>query len=287
MKPYSFIACADIHLRDSVPQCRTDDYWKAQEKKFEFLILTAIRKNCDIYCAGDFFHKAKSSSYLEAWAITHLKQFNYEKLKFYVIPGQHDLPNHNIDLIEHSSLWVLQQANTIEFCNNPFEQPFFLKKKEIMMIHKMIHRDRPIHPSIESTKAISLLKKYPEVKIIISGDNHQPFIEYAKDNRGLINCGSMMRMTADQIDYRPAFYYITMDEAIKVETIPYPIEKDVIDRSYIEIEKKRDSRIETFINRIENADYEIDLNFDKNLESFFKSKKIRKSVQEICWRAIE
>ncbi len=286
MKSNSFIACADIHLRDSIPACRTDDYWKAQEKKFEFLINTANKKNCDIYCAGDFFHRAKSSSYLEAWVIDKLRGF---KNKFKIIPGQHDLPNHNIDLIEHSSLWVLRQAGVIDLYSNPFEKPFLFEKENIMLIHKMIHKDKSIHSSMESTKALNLLKEYPDIKLIISGDNHTPFIVSPDKSgkRGLVNCGSMMRTSADQIDYIPKFYYIEINKEIIIDSIPYPIEKNVVDRSYIEIEKKRDSRMETFVNRVENTEYEIDLNFDRNLESYFTSKKTRKSVQEICWRARE
>jgi predicted phosphodiesterase len=287
MKTYNFIACADLHLRDSIPHARTDDYWKAQEKKFRFLIDTANEKNCDIYCAGDFFHRAKSSSFLEAWIIEQLQDLKNEGLKFHVIPGQHDLPNHNIELLEHSSLWVLRQAEVIDLSSTPFEQPFFFEDHGIMLIHKMIHQDIPIPGVQGSTKAIKLLKDNPEARIIISGDNHRPFIEYTNNKRGLINCGSMMRMSADQIDYYPAFYYIEMKDTIIVHTIPYPIEKDVIDRSYIEIEKERDNRVESFVNRFGENDAEMDLNFEKNLENFFRSQKIRKPVQEICWEALE
>lgn len=285
MKNYNFIACADLHLRDTTPYCRTDNYWEAQEKKFSFLIETAIKKDCHIYCAGDFFHKAKSSSYLEAWAIGKLYKLQSYGLKFYVIPGQHDLPNHNTELFNQSSLNVLNQAEAIHYCNAPFESPYVFEVPRIMMIHTMIHKNRPIHKDIKSTKAISLLKKYPDIRIIISGDNHIPFIEEKADNY-LINCGSMMRMTADQIDYKPCFYYVQIkDNSVSIEYISYPIEKNVVDRSYIEIEKKRDNRIESFINRIDE-DIEMDLNFEKNLESFIKNNKIRKPVQEICWEAL-
>ncbi len=283
---YKFIACADLHLRDSVPTCRIDKYWEAQEDKFIFLINKAIEFDCDIYCAGDFFHKAKSSSYLEAWAIKELQRLTTVNLAFWVIPGQHDLPNHNIDLIDHSSLWVLSCANVIDIILNPFEQIAHLNH-DIAMVHKMIHLDKPIHKSIKSTKALSLLKDDSITKLIISGDNHIPFITRYK-KQILINCGSMMRMSADQIDYKPCFYYIEMDEEnIKIERITYPIKANVIDRSYIDAEKERDYRIESFVDRIKNNDYEIELDFNKNLENFFKANRIRKPVQEICWRNLQ
>lgn len=283
-KPYNFIACADLHIRDTIPYARTDNYWSAQEKKFQFLIDTAMEKNVDIYCAGDFFHKAKSSSFLEAWAIEQLRRFNNI---FYVIPGQHDLPNHNIELLEHSSLWVLRQAEVINLCSTPFEKPFVFKESGIMMIHKMIHQNIPIPGVMGSTKAVKLLKDYPDIKIIISGDNHQPFLEDSKTGT-LINCGSMMRSSADQIDYKPSFHYVSLyDNDNTIKDIFYPIEKDVIDRSYIEIEKEKDNRVESFVNRIEINDTEMDLNFEKNLENFFRTQKIRKPVQQICWEALD
>ena len=280
------IACADIHLRDSVPLSRIDDYWKAQEKKFEFLINTAVQHNCDIYCAGDLFHKAKSSSYLEAWAINKLKRLKGTDSNFIVIPGQHDIPNHNIDMIKHSSIWVLQQAEVINLCTTYYGKPFVFEDQHIMMIHDMIHKDKPIHPDIKSAKAINLLKKYPDVKLIISGDNHQPFVETSKQNWYLINCGSMMRMTADQINYKPKFYYVVINNySVIIKEIPYLIEKDVMNIDHIDKQKERDSRIETFVNRI-NDDYEIELSFEKNLEKFLNKNKVRKGVQEKCWEAV-
>lgn len=282
------VACADLHLRDSTPTCRTDDYWKAQENKFQFLIDTAIEKECDIYCAGDFFHKAKSSSFLEAWAIGELFNLKEAGLKFHVIPGQHDIPSHNIELISHSSLWVLEKAEVINLYSTAFEQPTELGE-EIMMIHKMIHKDKPIHKDIISTKASALLSKYQEAKVIISGDNHIPFlVQNSSFKNYLINCGSMMRMTADQSDYKPRFYFIEIDKKknkFYCSDIYYPIDSNVIDSSYLAIEKERDKRMDSFVNRISES-YEIDLDFEKNLENFFKTNKIRKPVQEKCWEAL-
>lgn len=274
------IACADIHLRDTIPICRIDDYWKAQNKKFNFLIDTAIQKNCNIYHAGDLFHKPKSSAYLEAWAIEKLKKLKKNKLKFITITGQHDVPNHNVKEIEKSSIWVLYQAEVIDLFITPYQEGVIIDNN-IMMIHAMIHQDQPIHANIQSTKANSLLKKYPKIKIIISGDNHLPFIEHNKSNF-LLNCGSMMRTTIDQINYSPHFYFIKNYYIVK---IAYPISTNIMDVNQINKNKANNDRMEFFIEKI-NSDYEIDLSFEKNLENFFRKNKIRKGVQDTCWRAI-
>lgn len=284
MQTKNFIACADLHLRDSVPVNRIDDYWKAQEKKFQYLIDKAIQKKCNILCAGDFFHKARSSAYLEGWTINQLNKLKKHNLKFITITGQHDLPNHNIKEIEKSSIWVLKQAGVIDLYVTAYEEPCILEKEKIMLLHAMIHKDKSI-PGIEkSLKSISLLKKYTGMDIIITGDNHQYFYESYK-NKYLLNCGSMMRMSSNQIDYIPKFYYIDFQKQIVIEEIKYPIKKNIMDIKIIENEKEKNNRIEVFINKLD-SDYEIDLSFEKNLESFFKQNKIRKGVQEKCWEAL-
>src|SRR4030042_2791170 len=148
----NIISCADIHLRDSVPVSRTDDYMAAQTKKFSFLLESAERLGADIFCAGDLFQKSKSSSYLEAMAIGMLKRF---KNRFVIIPGQHDLPNHNLALIEHSSLWVLKESGAIELHPTKYEEPVILDvaSKTVVLIHTMVHRDKPIAEGIRSSAA--------------------------------------------------------------------------------------------------------------------------------------
>ena len=278
-----FLACADLHLRDSIPVSRIDDYWKVQEKKFIYLINKAIELNCDIYCAGDLFHKAKSSSFLEAWVIGQLQRLKAADLKFITITGQHDLPNHNINEIDKSSIWVLREAEVIDLHVVPYNDGYVFEDLNMMLIHTMMHKDQLIHRDIKSTRAVNLLKKNLDIKIIISGDNHQSFVEKYQ-GRFLINCGSMMRMAADQIDHIPKFYVLSLP-TMECTEVPYPIKKNVFDISHIEKEKERDNRIETFVNRI-NSDYEINLSFTKNLENFISKNKIRKGVQNKVWEAV-
>src|SRR3972149_9530571 len=112
------ILTADIHLRDTQPVCREDDYWEAQKKKIEFILDMADELSCPIFVAGDFFDKAKSSPYLEQWIISEIRSHGSPKI--YVIPGQHDLPNHSIELIKKSSLSVLASAGVIDLFETPW-----------------------------------------------------------------------------------------------------------------------------------------------------------------------
>lgn len=271
------ILCSDIHLRDSIPVARIDDYWLAQEKKIKFISDLQKEHDCLIFCAGDIFHKAKSSQYLEAWAIDFLPPMT-------CIAGQHDLPNHNFENLNKSSLGVLQSAGIVNVLNIPFGDigvVYEIKNKKIAMTHRMILKpDDKQDKIIGGMDTIKLLKKYPEYDLILTGDNHKSFtVEH--EGRLLVNPGSMMRMTAGQINHKPRVY-LWDAEKNEVEIVYLPIEKDVISREHIEIQKEKDAKIEAFINRMKQ-DYEIDISFDSNMKSFLQSNEVRPSVEKIIW----
>jgi len=277
----SAILCSDLHLREDTPIGRTDDYMQAQLRKLEFLWAEADKYQVPIFCSGDIFHKAKSSPYLESITINCLPE------DMTIIPGQHDLPNHNIDNYGKSSLNVLETAQEALHMHRVAYNDIatFDYIRRIGLIHTMVQKPNDKQDEIiGGTNAITLLRKYPDLDLIVSGDNHKPFIvEY--EGRLLVNPGSMMRMTAAQIDHKPRVY-LWYAEDNTVEPAYYPIEENVISREHIEIQEQRDERIDAFVSRI-NDDYEIGLSFEKNLEEFFLSNKIRKPVQDIIWEEME
>ena len=276
-KPPSAILCADLHLRDSVPRARTDDYWKAQGEKLTTLWKLQYKYNCPVYCAGDIFHKAKSNPVIESLAIDHLPE------KFYGIPGQHDLPDHNIDNFDKSSLGVLFAAST-KIVKNPFEEMFRIGEG-VGLIHTFIQKLGDEQDKIiGGSSAKALLRKYPDLKLIVSGDNHKPFV-YEYEGRLLVNPGSMMRMKADQIDHKPRVY-LWYEESNTVEPVYFPIDDGVIDRIHLEREEKKDERIEAFVSHLNN-DYTVGLDFKNNLEIFFRNNETKKAVQKQIWEAME
>lgn len=286
MKKRNIIACSDIHLRDSVPECRTDDYWTAQWKKFKFIIDTANDLGADICCAGDLFDKAQSSQLVEAMAIKYLRTLVGA---FYVIPGQHDLPNHNYNNYYSSSMHVLSMAEVIVAMNTDYNVAQILNSKELLMIHTMVSQDNKRKRTAQervldekSTSARKILRDHKDYDLIITGDNHKPFIEEL-NGRHLINCGSMMRMRSDQISHKPRIYHVT-EKGIK--QIFLPIEKGVVDRERVEEEKEQERKFDAFLKRASN-EYEIDLSFEGNLEKYFRANRIRKGVQTVCWEMID
>ena len=293
------IFAADIHLREDTPVCRTDDFWLAQLRKVRFIKELINKHNCPLFIAGDIFNKARTSPYVEGMAIAEMP-------KFWGIPGQHDLPGHNMSNFDRSSLNVLMQArifnllttdckdttlhqSSIGICGFPFGFNLFKSetkkkfKRKVALIHDMVHKKKAIHENVQSNSGIALLKNN-NYDLIVSGDNHQSFVcEYK--NKILINCGSMMRIAAGQEDHKPCVWAWDSDTN-EVKAIYLPIEKEVISREHIEFQQEKENRMESFVKRV-NTNYEIKLSFENNLISYFKKNKTRKGIKEKMYQAME
>lgn len=284
-----FILSADWHLRDDQPLCRTDDYFVAQEKKIDFICDLQREYDCPILHAGDLFHKAKSSKFLEIWCLNKFSCIvDYEfNPKFTTIPGNHDLPNHSILKLDESSIGILAAANRIDLESTPLDTIIKIQgsSRKIGMMHSLIHRNDPIKADgkIISKQAKKILKDNPDFDIIISGDNHQTFVE-EYEGRLLVNPGSLMRYTAGQIDHKPCvFLYSTRNNTVVQQFIP--IKQGVIDREHLDSKQDSADRFDSFIRRM-NDDFELSLSFQKNIEAYLKANKTRKSVIETIWEHV-
>jgi len=276
-----FILTGDLHIRDDQPEARTDNYFEAQTKKIKFLKEQQEKYKCPILCAGDLFHKARSSKELEVWCLNNLPD------NIITVPGNHDLPNHNLNKLDDSSLGVLNAADKILVHGVPLDTftTIDYEDKKIGMIHSLIYHTDPIiaEGKIISKSAEKILKEHLEFDIILSGDNHQTFVVEYK-GRILINVGSMMRMNAGQIEHKPCLYLLCTADNSVVQVF-YPIKQGVISRDHIEAKTGVSERFDSFINRM-NSDYEMSLSFEKNVEAYFKANKTRKPVQEEVWNHI-
>jgi DNA repair exonuclease SbcCD nuclease subunit len=132
--------------------------------------------------------------------------------------------------------------------------------------------------------AAKLLRKYSDYDLIVTGDNHKPFVEEYQ-GRLLVNPGSIMRMDADQINHRPRVY-LWFADTNTVEPMYIPIENNVISREHLEIKQQRESRIDAFISKLD-GDWSASMSFESNLLEFEKSNNIRKDIMDIVYKAIE
>ena len=235
--------------------------------------------NADIYIAGDLFDRSREPKWFEIKIKYILNQLNAH-LEITAIPGQHDLPNHNIKNILDSSLGIIWQSfSSLNVYEAPLETVCKIKPF-IRMTHQLIYKNKKIHDTVKSIKAKKLLKEFTDCEIILSGDNHQTFIE-EYEGRFLVNPGSMMRKTAAQYDHEPCFFVYDILTK-ELEQIFFPIEsaEKVMTLGHLEKKEAKDQRLENFIKHVRDG-YEITFTLDKNFENYFKKNKTRKSVKEI------
>lgn len=284
------IICSDLHLTEQTPICRTDDYIRAQRNKLNFISDLQKQYKCPVLCAGDIFDHWKPSPWLISFALQHLPD------QLIAIPGQHDLPHHNLELIEKSGFWALMQAERILYRIKIFNKlgfalyalPFGMKvpekspiedvkDKKILMLHQLTWQKEPWTGADPKVNARKLLKDNPDFDLIITGDNHQAFTE-EYEGRLLINPGSMMRSTADQIDFRPRVY-LWEAESKTAEIVYLPIESGVVTREHLEKKAEHEHRMDAFIELIQSEEFEIGVSFEENVKHVLKTGNINQAVQ--------
>lgn len=282
----SAILVGDIHLREDQPLCRTDNFWEAQWHKLTWLQTLQQKYGCPVYCAGDVFHNWKASPYLISLALNLLPN------DFWTVYGNHDLPRHNFDLRDRSALRTCELAaeakafDEVHWGQEPNKGTLHYPGPErtLLVWHVMTYKEQEPWPGCTDLSAKQILEKYPQFDLILTGHNHQCFVEEL-EGRKLVNPGSFTRQTADQIDHQPCVFLwdqFTND----LTKMPVPCAPDVISRQHLEQSQERKERYEAFIARL-NQEGDPELSFEKNLEKYFRQNSVVKSVRDLIYRELE
>jgi hypothetical protein len=279
----SLILTGDWHLREDTPTCFTGDFQKEQWKSVQFVNDLQAKYRIPVIHAGDLFHHWKPSPWLLGMAMIHFPKM------FYSCIGQHDMPQHNLGLIHKSGIYVMEISGYLTVLNGThFEQePVVLAHSElpldILVWHHLTYLTPP-YPGATGGNAESILKKYNQFRLIVTGDNHCSFT-IEKNGRRLVNTGNLTRQTADQIDFKPCVWlWYASDNT--VQQVFLPIEEGVISRAHLEVKEERDSRIEAFVSRLSD-DYSVSLSFEDNLTAFMKANEVDSEVKKIIYQVIE
>ena len=326
------ILTADLHLSESTPVSRTDDYIAAQKKKLSFLRKLSKKNNhCPVLSSGDTFHHWKASPWLCSFAFDNLPS------PMITVPGNHDLPEHSLELYEKSALSLLESVKSsrldirvlkpgaliigkLTIIGMPFgelekfdpeEDADLLFKathlaskqsdgynacitpwlerlpgyRRILMLHELTWPGSKPSWASSSYTDEELLERFGEYfDLILTGDNHSYFDSRA-DDVILVNPGSMLRITADQANYKPRCYLYYADANI-VTPVDFPIEENVHSRAHVDKKKEREERIAAYIEKMSGG-WELGLSFEKNLHAFFSENSTPKKVREIIWEHFE
>jgi len=296
MKKASAILTADIHLRSDSSVCRNkDEFLQSQEKKIDFIVNLAKKHNCPILSAGDLGHKPQWKNWLLEWTINKFKDVNV-----IICAGQHDLPNHKLDLWDKAGIGVLHAAGAINFIQeptwmddvliHPFSYGQEVTKAEsgnqinIAMTHQMIIQKKDLFPGQEGYRGNQVLIDNPGYDLIVSGDNHSSFISKNK-NQMLVNPGSIMRTTVAQIDYKPGVF-LWYSDTNEIKKVLLPINEDTILTDHVIEKDLRSDRYDSFVQKL-REDTELELSFENNMENYLKKYRTEISVKNKIFAAID
>jgi DNA repair exonuclease SbcCD nuclease subunit len=263
--------------------------------------------DCPIICAGDIFDKWNSPPELINFAIDNLPE------KMICIPGQHDLPLHNIKDIKKSAYWTLAACGKIingrpvapttifpdpnehvriKFHHFPFGRGLKNCNRQdstlhVAVVHEYIwikghsYTKAPKENQV-GAKIHNINQKYKGYDVIIYGDNHKGFhAPFCKTQ--IWNCGSLMRRNSDQLIYEPRVGVLYSDGSID------PHYLDISQDEYLDISTKslnEDSLdMGKLIRELEKLDSS-DLDFTEVMEQYLKKNSINISICNILRKAM-
>ena len=289
------ILTGDWHLREDTPTCFKGDFETEQWNSVVFVADLQKKYNCPVLHAGDLFHHWKPSPWLLSRCIELFPK------EFYTIYGQHDLPQHNLQLEHKSGINTLRQARIVKvlkgchfgqepnYKDNIEGVPSYIfnkglpNYKRVLVWHHLTYLQKPF-PGATGGMAEGILRKYPQFDLIVTGDNHTSFtIEY--QGRRLVNTGNLTRQSVAQIDFKPCIWFWYASDN-SVEQVFLPIQEGVISREHIDIKEQRNERIDAFVEELQ-SDWESNMSFEDNLKKCFIKNDISKEVQSLIYQAIE
>jgi DNA repair exonuclease SbcCD nuclease subunit len=277
LKPAAILT-GDFHLRETSPICRTDDFWKAQWNKVDFIRDLQEKYQCPVLHSGDLFNHWKPSPYLLSTAIKKLPD------QFFTVFGNHDLPQHSLEQKEKCGIETLKMAGKLTVLDGIHWEQDPAGIGEFVIWHVMTYIGKSPWPGCTDLTAFEILEKYPDFDLIVTGHNHKTFT-WQIGNRLLVNPGSLTRMSADQTEHEPCVF-LWYSETNTVKRVTLPFEKHVISRDHIDQPQERRERMEAYINNMQTG-WQVGLSFEKNLERFFSNNKVTKKIRSIIWDSLE
>lgn len=280
-----YILTSDWHCREEKPRCRLDPDWiQTQVKIIEFIKKTARERQARLFIAGDIFHKAKSSPRIESILLYYLGA----EVSVRIMPGQHDLLFHSFKNVYESSFGVLLRARVpfakdwIEFGN---KSPNDIET-DVLGIHELVvQKENKLECFTEVTSAYDILKRYPNVKYIVAGDNHRGFIHKGRDGRCVIVPGCITRQASDFMDYTPRVVFLDTDTG-EMESIPLPDPLEYVTDEYTRNEEVRNEKIIAFVESLKDST-RVNLSFEDNFKVALEHNELPDEVRKIGKQLLE
>jgi len=294
------IFISDLHLSLTAPIWRSEEpnWFEAMERPLKEIRDLQEEYDIPVFCAGDIFHVYYCTPELINFALEALPE------RLYAIPGNHDLPDHNLNELRRSAFWTLVQSHkitclaeyeTADYYMNlvPYGQAIkpppdrVQDKTRILLTHRYVWIDGFNYKGATEESRASNQKDVFSYDISVFGDNHTPFTIRNKSHL-LWNCGTIIRRRKDEGTYKPCIglltgrpeagltiepYFLSTEQDKHLENVDQTVETDNIDLSL-------------FIRELEKLG---DTNFDFTaaVKKYIQEHKPKKSIQDILYKVIK
>lgn len=268
------ICFSDLHLSLNPPIARSGEKsWLGTMKRtLEEIKDLALRHNgVPILCAGDLFDRWNSPPELINWCLDNLPEI-------YAIPGNHDIPFHQVQRLSKSAYQTLVQAGkVISLLHRPTwfktgreSDPFYTlvygfhfgsecepekigggraQVLQLALTHEYVWIKGKSYPGADPsgnlTKRAKVFKKFDTV---IIGDNHQGYSATLSDGTNVFNCGTVLRRKSNEVHYRPHVGIVYASGKVKPHYLN--ISKDVITEIDHETETPENALMSNFLDEL-------------------------------------
>ena len=298
-----YIITADWHLRSQRPRCRLDaDWMETQRKALSQIIKYSGEYKADVIVIGDIFHSTNETTNEVIAMVQDFAAGLYGlSQRLFILAGNHDLPQHNLDNIHRSAFNILLNSVNI-FHVKEISQNFDVEvsapnfgagdiDSPLMFKHTLCFPENyKVFPGAEKAGArpSELFGQFKNAKTILTGDYHRAF-DYNKGKKWLLNPGCLIRQAADMIDYEPSVFFLELtDDGVydHHEVLSIPDSDSLVTDEYLETEKERNGRIEAFIERIKDNE-QVSFDFVENVHTMMKNNKIDAETKNIILELME
>ena len=293
----NFLFYTDPHERSDVPAKRkektSDEFIENELNNLEQMYKYADEHNIKtIINGGDLFNGWQTTNTTKLLIkIIKLHQ-KYDALIEWICVGNHDLPNHRIDMIDKSNLGILQASGNINvvdelnFDDIHFDMFHYTQelidrgandKFNIAVIHDYIF-EKVIPPHFKHAYTVNeLVKMMPSYYLYLCGHNQEKFIVDI-NGKTVINGGSFGRTKRTQGKHRTTFWDCNTETQ---EYLPIEVDEDLdlLDTT------KDENKMDIFVEETKEFKGET-FDFRKYVEDALVSEKIEDNVKQIVYKCI-
>jgi exonuclease SbcD len=305
----------DLHLRGTNPRNRTDKYMDAVSAKLQEVFALAEQHQVRaVLCPGDVFDRPEVATGV---LIETMDMMRKCPVNFFTCPGNHDIYGYNLDTYNRSSLLLLSElVPRLHVLLSP-DEPIIFGDTAITFspyTNRMDHdgygyspaarmKDTRLHIHVAHGMLLDHTPPFDrftliqdvntEADIVLSGHDHTGFGVYHRaDGKIFCNPGSLTRMSASINEIERTVQVALIDTETKnIELIPLKSAKpgaEVLDRSKIEADQKRQYAMEEFAALIQTGSGErVLLNIDDIVTTIATQEQLPAEVVAATLKKIE